>query len=85
MQVLPESTDSDDSANDLPFCGGDCLNTGGAGRSIPAMAKMAFPNSQRFESYVQPQTGHGLNFHYNATGTYTVIQDYLTANNLQSR
>ncbi|CAG8364516.1 unnamed protein product [Penicillium salamii] len=64
-------------SNDFPFCGGDCLATGGGEDSIPAAAKMAFPSAKAFSAVVQPNTGHGLNFHYNATGGYKQIADFL--------
>lgn len=67
-------------SHDLPFCGGDCLNTGGVTASIPAQGKMAFPKSKAFEAYVQPETGHGLNMHYNATGGYDYIVGFLGEN-----
>ena len=70
---------------DLPYCGADCLNTGGKGSSIPAAVKMAYPQAKNFETKIQPDTGHGLNFHYNATGTYNCIADYLKRQSLQSR
>ena len=67
-------------ANDLPFCGGNCLATGNASLpSIPAAVAMSFPNvpSNNFEAYIQPNTGHGINLHYNATGAYNVINNFL--------
>jgi len=69
-------------SNDVPFCGGDCLNTGGAAESIPAQGKLAFPSAKAFEAYIQPDTGHGLNLHYNATGGYEVIAGFLKNNGL---
>lgn len=69
-------------ANDLPFCGGDCLATGNASLpSIPAAVAMSFPNvpSGNFEAYIQPNTGHGINLHYSATGAYDVINIFLNA------
>lgn len=64
-------------ANDVVFCGGNCYATGGAADSIPAAAKPAFPKAKAFDAYVQPNTGHGLNLHYNATGTYKKIGSFL--------
>lgn len=64
-------------SNDLPFCGGDCLATGGTEISIPAAAKVAFPSVKAFSAVLQPNTGHGLNLHYNATGGYKQIADFL--------
>ncbi|CAD6584822.1 MAG: hypothetical protein ASARMPREDX12_001761 [Alectoria sarmentosa] len=58
-------------SNDLPYCGGNCLATGNASLpSIPAAAVMNFPNvpSGDFTAYIQPNSGHGINLHYNATG-----------------
>ena len=69
-------------SHDLPFCGGDCLNTGGAAASIPAQGKVAFPEAKAFEAYVQPETGHGLNMHYNATGAYDYIVGFLGGNGI---
>jgi len=43
---------------------------------------MSFPNASAFEAYIQPNTGHGLAFHYNATAGYSVIQNYLKAHSL---
>jgi hypothetical protein len=45
---------------------------------------MAFPAASAFEAYIQPNTGHGLNFHYNATAGYQVIQDFLGRNGLSA-
>lgn len=79
------STDSKIDA-DLPYCGSDCLATGGAAASIPAMVKMNFPMvaDANFTAVVQPNTGHGINFHYNATGAYTVMNDFLATKGLAS-
>ena len=48
--------------------------------SIPAELKSAFPVASVFEAYIQPNTGHGISLHYNATGAYKVIQDFLVQN-----
>lgn len=70
-------------SNDLPFCGGDCLNTGGlAAPSIPALAVEAFPSAKSFEAYIQPQTGHGLTMHYNATAGYRYINEWIDSQGL---
>lgn len=69
-------------ANDVPFCGGDCLNTGGASSSIPGDAKSAFPSAKAFSVVIQPNTAHGLNLHYNATAGYKEIADFLGKNGL---
>jgi pimeloyl-ACP methyl ester carboxylesterase len=67
---------------DQPFCGGDCYTTGDDAPSIPAKAEKLFPNASPFEAYIQPQTGHGLNAHYNSTGAYAVILNFLAAHGL---
>lgn len=73
-------------SNDLPYCGGDCLATGGAAASIPAQVQKNFPNvnAENFTAYIQPNTGHGINAHYNATGAYAVINEFLALKGLQS-
>lgn len=71
-------------SNDLPYCGGDCLATGGAGSSIPAAVQKNFMNTQ-VKTVIQPNTGHGINFHYNATGAYNAINSFFNGANLQSR
>jgi len=64
-------------AHDVPFCGGDCLNTGGVSDSIPAAAKPVFPSAKAFSVVIQPDTAHGINLHYNATAAYKEIADFL--------
>lgn len=70
--------------NDNIYCGGDCLATGGAAASIPAAVSKNFPNASAFEAYIQPNTGHGINFHYNSTAGYQVIQNWLSSHGLGS-
>ena len=50
------------------------------------MVKMNFPSvsESNFSSHIQPNTGHGINFHYNATGAYKVWLDFLGSKNLAS-
>ncbi|KAJ6010197.1 hypothetical protein N7522_005213 [Penicillium canescens] len=67
---------------DIPFCGGDCFATGGAAESIPAAAKAVFPSASAFSAYIQPNTGHGINLHHNATGAYQQIHDFLATHGL---
>ncbi|TKA77437.1 hypothetical protein B0A49_02329 [Cryomyces minteri] len=69
---------------DQIYCGGDCLATGTQLPSIPAAAQVLFPNASAFQAYIHPNTGHGLNFHYNATGAYHVIQQWFQSHNLGS-
>lgn len=69
---------------DVPFCGGDCLATGGnpSLASIPAAVKNAFPVSRRFESFIVPGAGHGLNFEYSKDITYQHISQFLLLSGL---
>ncbi|KAL8729722.1 MAG: hypothetical protein Q9166_004550 [cf. Caloplaca sp. 2 TL-2023] len=70
---------------DAIYCGGDCLATGDpALASIPAKSRMAFPMARTFEAYIQPDTAHAINLHYNSTGAYNVIQRFLTREGLGS-
>lgn len=74
--------------NDLPYCGGDCLATGDPTlASIPAKVAINFPMvpTANFTAYIQPNTGHGINLHYNATGAYNVINTFLTSKGLASK
>ncbi|RDW82754.1 hypothetical protein BP6252_03866 [Coleophoma cylindrospora] len=72
--------------SDLPFCGGDCLATGGSAPSVMSSVSTNFPNvaAENFTTYVQPNTGHGINLSYNATGAYAVIASFLEAKGLVS-
>ncbi|KAG4425907.1 hypothetical protein IFR04_000851 [Cadophora malorum] len=72
--------------SDLPYCGSDCLATGGAAPSIPSQVKMNFPNvaDGNFSAVVQPNSGHGINLHYNATGAYAVMNEFLGSKGLAS-
>ncbi|KAL6150985.1 hypothetical protein ACJQWK_10464 [Exserohilum turcicum] len=72
--------------NDVPFCGGNCYGQieGANFSNIPEAVGMAFPSASAFFSYIQPNTGHGLNLHYNATAGYQVMQDFLAANGLSA-
>ena len=68
---------------DTIYCGGDCLATGDpALASIPAKSQMAFPMARTFEAYIQPDTAHAINLHYNSTGANNVIQRFLTREGL---
>ncbi|KAF2621295.1 alpha/beta-hydrolase [Macroventuria anomochaeta] len=71
---------------DVPFCGGNCYGQAQniTAANIPAGVKTAFPAASAFEAYIQPNTGHGLNFHYNATAGYQIIQDFLGRNGLST-
>jgi len=55
---------------DLIFCGSDC-------HGILEQAAPLFPAAKPFETYVQPDTGHGMNLHYNASGvSYTLPSEW---------
>lgn len=72
---------------DAIYCGGDCYAVTDAEEgleSIPAGVRVAFPDASAFEAYVQPQTGHGINFHFNATEGYQVMQRWIVGNGLAS-
>ncbi|KAF2168691.1 hypothetical protein M409DRAFT_21432 [Zasmidium cellare ATCC 36951] len=58
-------------AYDRIFCGNYCYGILEAGKSF-------YPKARTFRAYVQPNTGHGMNLHYNATGFYAVIADFKT-------
>lgn len=75
-----------DGDSDLPYCGSDCLATGGVADSLAAMVKENFPNVDEghFEAYIQPDTGHGINLHYNSTGAYEVWLGWLGEKGLAS-
>jgi pimeloyl-ACP methyl ester carboxylesterase len=74
-----------DGDGDLPYCGGDCVNTGNpALPNIGAAVSKNFPMASSFESYTQPNTGHGLNLHYNSTAGYVVVQNWLASVGLKA-
>lgn len=58
--------------HDLIFCQGDCV--GLFGENSPAVE--AFSGSRDVEVYIQPNVGHGINLHRNATGAYKVVQSW---------
>ncbi|KAH7370902.1 Alpha/Beta hydrolase protein [Rhexocercosporidium sp. MPI-PUGE-AT-0058] len=62
--------------NDLVFCNGDCVPI------LNAPAVERFNASKNLEVYVQPGSGHAINYSLNATGAYGVITNFLTANGL---
>ncbi|KAH6698428.1 hypothetical protein BKA61DRAFT_583259 [Leptodontidium sp. MPI-SDFR-AT-0119] len=72
--------------SDLPYCGSDCLATGGAAASIPAEVKMNFFNvsESNFSAVVQLNTGYSMNLHYNATGAYAVMNNFPGSKGLAS-
>ncbi|QDS75304.1 hypothetical protein FKW77_001367 [Venturia effusa] len=64
---------------DLIFCGSDCY--GVVDGPYAANAKV-FSAAKPLKTYIQPNTGHGMNLHFNATGWYGVVQDFLAENGL---
>lgn len=57
---------------DLIYCGGDCYD-------VFQKDAAYFSSAQPFETYIQPHTGHGMNLHFNASGTYEVVQSFFKA------
>ena len=47
---------------------------------IETSAQAVFTKSKNLKTYLQPETGHGMNFHCNATGYYKVVIDFLDDN-----
>jgi pimeloyl-ACP methyl ester carboxylesterase len=64
---------------DLPFCGGNCSATGGAGSSIPAIAaKASFPNTTPTVNMIEGG-GHALNMDNSHSQVFTAINDWLNS------
>jgi hypothetical protein len=62
---------------DLIFCGGVCSGlVDGPANPAPKV----FPAATPLQIYVQPNTGHGMNLHKNATAWYGVVNEFLAAN-----
>ncbi|MCJ1393959.1 hypothetical protein MMC18_006836 [Xylographa bjoerkii] len=62
--------------NDFIFCDGYCTDV------IDDPSSEIFSASKNFKSYIQPGTGHGMNFHYNATGYFGVVTSFLAENKM---
>jgi hypothetical protein len=43
-------------------------------------AQKVFVASKNLVTYLQPETSHGMNFHYNAAGYFQVVIDFLNDN-----
>ncbi|KAI9757587.1 MAG: hypothetical protein M4579_003399 [Chaenotheca gracillima] len=56
---------------DFLICGGYCPGV------ADQPARTFFSGSRNFQTRIQPNTGHGLNFHKNAIDSYTIITDFL--------
>ncbi|EXJ93845.1 hypothetical protein A1O1_02238 [Capronia coronata CBS 617.96] len=57
---------------DLIFCGSNCTGLFGP----DSAAVQAFNGSKSVETYIQPNVGHGINLHKNATGAYDVVLNW---------
>lgn len=66
------------------YCGGDCTVPAapGTNSNVIQAGAAAFPSASKFEAYIQPDTGHAMNFHFNATGYYEVVQQFLGSQGL---
>jgi pimeloyl-ACP methyl ester carboxylesterase len=62
---------------DFYVCGGDCKGV----PDLPTLAKI-FPNATDIEVAIQPNSGHALTLHNNATAGYQVTFDFLARNGL---
>jgi pimeloyl-ACP methyl ester carboxylesterase len=72
---------------DFIFCGGNCTvsrEANSGGMTVPQMVRKSFPNVKRFEGLVQPGAGHAINVHYNATGAYVAVQEFLRSSMLSA-
>jgi pimeloyl-ACP methyl ester carboxylesterase len=67
--------------NDLPFCGGNCTYPQDQAKAVQPKYYPNVPESD-FGSYLAPVAGHGLNFHYSATGAFEYIQKFLVEHKL---
>ncbi|OLN87222.1 hypothetical protein CCHL11_03603 [Colletotrichum chlorophyti] len=68
---------------DLPFCGGDCFETGNPElASIPAASSQFLKNASPFEAYIVPGAGHGLAFSYSHLEVTGKTLDFLVQNGL---
>jgi hypothetical protein len=56
---------------DFVVCNGLCPGV------VEGPAGLFFGGSKKLETYFQPVTGHGINFHKNATGAYKVMTNFL--------
>ena len=65
--------------SDLIFCGADCV---GLVDGPDSPTYKVFAAAKPLEIYIQPNTGHGMNLHKNATGWYGVVNNFLTTNGL---
>ena len=64
--------------NDLPNCFGNCMLP--FDKVAAAKEKLYPASSSGSDSYLAPETGHGLNFHYTAGKAYEHIHDFIKKN-----
>ena len=62
---------------DLIFCGSNCT-----GIVNGPLTPLAYPKTRKLGIHIQPNSGHGLNLHYNASAWYKVANDFLGSNGL---
>ncbi|KAF2491010.1 alpha/beta-hydrolase [Lophium mytilinum] len=63
-----------DGDSDLIFCGADCKGILDGPYSV---SPLLFAKASPLEFYLQPDTGHGMNLHGNATGWFGVVNSFL--------
>lgn len=63
-------------ANDLPFCSGNCTYPMDLAKAVQPKLYSSLAQS-KFDSYLAPVTGHGVNLHYSAVAAYEYLQDFL--------
>ncbi|KZS98158.1 hypothetical protein SISNIDRAFT_134000 [Sistotremastrum niveocremeum HHB9708] len=61
---------------DAFFCAGNCAEVVN-GVTLPNVVAGLFPATSGFSSYVPPNTGHALNYHFSASSTFAFIQNWL--------
>lgn len=59
---------------DFPICNGDCAH---GALEVDQDLKDKFPHVDVLETYIQPGTGHVVNFAKNATGFFDVVLGWL--------
>lgn len=65
---------------DVPYCGGNCLAPPTGYPNIPSTSKKYFPDASKFEVYIVPGAGHGLNLEYTHPQTYGQINNFFLQN-----
>ncbi|KAH8893678.1 alpha/beta-hydrolase [Thozetella sp. PMI_491] len=59
---------------DYIICDGECAGI------FEEPARTIFRNAKTFTPYLHPNASHNINFHFNATGAFNVITDFLNEN-----